>query len=116
MTDWRCALTLSERGDIVERGVEDTAESLFAVETDMRGKDDIVATEEIVILLQLSRFCGVAIFVTLHALILFLDRLFTFEDIEPGTREDMLVECFDDRPIVHDATAGGVDEETSFFQ
>lgn len=97
----------------MERCIEDAAERLFAIESDMRSKDDIIAAEESVVLFDLPSLGRATIFV--QALIFLFDMFFPFEDIEAGTGKGMVVKRFDQGLGVDDTAAGRIDEEPALF-
>ena len=109
----RYGLSMREIGDILERGVEDAPERLFAVERDMGREDDIVATEEVSVLLPLPFSRRGAIVMVPDTLSLFFDELFPFEHIESGARKPFRIERMKESGSIYHAAAGSVDEERS---
>lgn len=97
--------------DILERRIEDAPQSLCAVEADMRGEDDVVAAQEIMMLPDLPDLGRPAIL--MQALLLFLDLFLSLEDIETGAGEGMVIERPGKRRVFYDAAAGGVDEQAA---
>ena len=105
-------LARGEELDILESGIEDALDGFLAVKTDVGSEDDVVSREQILILMSLL-ISGLA--VDMEALILFFDRFLTLEDIEAGSGENTMIECFDEGFILYDATSGGIDEERPRF-